>query len=90
MEHALLIICGLMATALILFAWLAWRIAPIVFVLMRAQVHQAQTVNELVDKVEELGLPKIESSELDALRRRVSRLETPSQPKARTRRKVTA
>lgn len=86
----LAIICAFMAFALILFAVLAWRICPIVFALMRAQVHQAQTINELVDKVEELGLPKLRSKELDALSRRVARLETPSKPRTRTRKVTTA
>lgn len=90
MITALAIICGLMAFALIMFALLAWRICPIVFALMRAQVHQAETMNELVDKVEELDLPKIRSSELDKLRRRVDKLETPSKPRTRTRKVMTS
>jgi hypothetical protein len=90
MTTALAIICAFMAFALILFAILAARVCPIVFTLMRAQVNQAQTMNELVEKVESLQLPKLRSKELEKLELRVAKLETPAKPRTRTRKVMTS
>lgn len=80
--------------AFVMFAVLAWRIAPIVFWLMRGQVTYAQSTNDLLRQVEELSerLPDVTSRDITQLKERIARLEkkaaTAGAPKRRT--KVTA
>lgn len=87
---ALAIIIGLMAFALLMFSLLAWRISPLVFMLMRVQATNAETMNELLTMVENLELPDVEVAEFEALKGRVARLERATKPATRTRKKVTA
>ena len=89
------IVLACFAAAFLLFAMLMWKIAPVIFMLMRAQVTSAKTWKELLDKVEAMDgkLDELESKDLRIMRERLERLQN-LQPKpaatTRTRRKVTA
>lgn len=88
----LAIIIGLMAFALLMFALLARQLAPTVFMLMRVQASNAETMSDLLTTVENLELlPDIEVREFEDLKARIARLERAmSKPATRTRKKVTA
>lgn len=92
MVVALVIIIGLMAFALLMFTLLVRRIAPLVFMLMRVQAANAETMNDLLTAIEDVELPAVEVKEFEAIKDRVARLEraAASKPTTRTRKKVTA
>jgi len=84
------------SVAFVLMAVLLWRISPIVFALMRAQVGYAKTWNDLLDAVEktEDRVTELRSRDVEQLTKRIERLEAGTKaapkPAPRTRRKVTA
>lgn len=92
MVVALVIIIGLMAFALLMFVLLVRRIAPLVFMLMRVQASNAETMNDLLNVIEDVELPAVQVKEFEAIKDRVSRLEraATAKPTTRTRKKVTA
>jgi len=81
-----------MALALLSFALLTRQLAPTVFMLMRVQAANAETMNDLLTTVENLeSLPDVEVREFEDLKARIARLERAiTKPPARTRKKVTA
>jgi hypothetical protein len=67
------------AVAFVLFALLAWRITPIVFMLMRSQVGYAETWSEMLKAIEKLDerFTALESRDVKQMKARLDRLEKP-------------
>jgi hypothetical protein len=93
MAVAIAVVGGLLAIAFVLFAVLAWRIAPIVFMLMRSQAAYAETMQDFIRAVEAADgrIDVLVSSDLRDIREQLARLEkAKAKPAVRSRRKVTA
>lgn len=98
MSTALQFVLVAFAIAFLMFAALAWKISPIVFVLMRSQFTHARMVSDLMAQAEKLSdsVPDVTSAEITQLKERITRLEKKAEAKATTptttrrRRKVTA
>ena len=94
MSTALLFVLIAFSIAFLMFAALAWKIAPIVFLLMRAQVTYDRRFSDLLHQVEDISdrVPEVSSEEINRIKERIARLEKKTTTvKAPTRRrKVTA